>query len=60
MENSSPLLFHDPTSEPSRAVYWFALAAGIPVVAEKEHDNEKVGNHAIESEEDTSWIIILS
>jgi glutathione S-transferase len=24
-----PILFHDPTSEPSRAVHWFALEAGI-------------------------------
>jgi glutathione S-transferase len=26
-----PLLFHDPTSEPSRAVHWFCLEAGIQV-----------------------------
>ncbi len=26
-----PLLFHDPTSEPSRAVRWFALEASIPL-----------------------------
>jgi glutathione S-transferase len=26
---SVPILFHDPTSEPSRAVHWFALEAGI-------------------------------
>ena len=24
-----PVLFHDPTSEPCRAVHWFALEAGI-------------------------------
>lgn len=24
-----PVLYHDPTSEPSRAVHWFALEAGI-------------------------------
>lgn len=27
----NPLLFHDPTSEPSRAVHWFALEASIPI-----------------------------
>jgi glutathione S-transferase len=26
-----PTLFHDPTSEPSRAVHWFTLEARIPV-----------------------------
>ena len=26
-----PTLFHDPTSEPSRAVHWFALEAGVPL-----------------------------
>jgi glutathione S-transferase len=26
-----PTLFHDPTSEPSRAVHWFALEAGVPI-----------------------------
>ncbi|HET8726086.1 MAG TPA: glutathione S-transferase family protein [Alphaproteobacteria bacterium] len=26
-----PVLFHDPTSEPSRAVHWFALEASIPL-----------------------------
>lgn len=26
-----PILFHDPTSEPSRAVHWFTLEAGIPI-----------------------------
>ena len=26
---SAPILFHDPTSEPSRAAHWFALEAGI-------------------------------
>ncbi|HLY54461.1 MAG TPA: glutathione S-transferase [Stellaceae bacterium] len=30
----APILFHDPTSEPSRAVHWFALAAGIPLAVE--------------------------
>ena len=27
----SPVLFHDPTSEPSRAAHWLALELGIPV-----------------------------
>lgn len=27
-----PELFHDPTSEPSRAVHWFAVQASIPIV----------------------------
>jgi glutathione S-transferase len=27
----APILFHDPTSEPSRAVHWFTLEAGITV-----------------------------
>lgn len=26
-----PELFHDPTSPPSRALYWFALEAGLPL-----------------------------
>jgi glutathione S-transferase len=26
-----PILFHDPTSEPSRAVHWFTLEARIPI-----------------------------
>ncbi|HLG86313.1 MAG TPA: glutathione S-transferase family protein [Alphaproteobacteria bacterium] len=26
-----PILFHDPTSEPSRAVHWFSLQASIPL-----------------------------
>ena len=26
-----PVLYHDPTSEPSRAVHWFALEAGIEI-----------------------------
>jgi len=26
---TAPVLFHDPTSEPSRAVHWFSLEAGI-------------------------------
>jgi len=29
-----PILFHDPTSEPSRAVHWFALEAGIDLKLE--------------------------
>ncbi len=29
--SESPILFHDPTSEPCRAVHWFALEAGIPI-----------------------------
>lgn len=28
---SKPILFHDPTSEPSRAVHWFTTEAGIEV-----------------------------
>lgn len=28
---TTPILLHDPTSEPSRAVHWFCLEAGIPV-----------------------------
>lgn len=28
---STPILFHDPTSEPSRAVHWLALEAGVEV-----------------------------
>jgi glutathione S-transferase len=27
----APILFHDPTSEPSRAVHWFTLEASVPV-----------------------------
>lgn len=27
----TPILFHDPTSEPSRAVHWFGVEAGIPL-----------------------------
>jgi len=27
---TSPIIFYDPTSEPSRAVHWFCLEAGIP------------------------------
>jgi glutathione S-transferase len=27
----TPVLFHDPTSEPSRAVHWFAVQASIPI-----------------------------
>jgi len=30
-ERAKPILYYDPTSEPSRAVYWFALEAGIPI-----------------------------
>eukprot|EP01006_Ploeotia_vitrea_P048241 TRINITY_DN67210_c4_g7_i1.p1 TRINITY_DN67210_c4_g7~~TRINITY_DN67210_c4_g7_i1.p1 ORF type:complete len:250 (-),score=29.48 TRINITY_DN67210_c4_g7_i1:442-1191(-) len=26
-----PILYHDPTSEPSRAVHWWAMEAGIPL-----------------------------
>lgn len=29
-----PVLYHDPTSEPSRAVHWFALEAGIEIDVE--------------------------
>jgi glutathione S-transferase len=29
-----PTLYHDPTSEPSRAVHWFTLAAGIRIELE--------------------------
>ena len=28
---SEPIIFHDPTSEPSRAVHWLCLEAAIPV-----------------------------
>jgi len=28
---AAPELFYDPTSEPSRAVHWFALEAGLPL-----------------------------
>lgn len=28
---AEPIIYYDPTSEPSRAVYWFALEASIPV-----------------------------
>ena len=31
MTTPTPILYHDPTSEPSRAVHWFCLAAGIPI-----------------------------
>lgn len=31
MATTIPVLFHDPTSEPSRAVHWFCLAAGISI-----------------------------
>jgi glutathione S-transferase len=31
MDSRRPILYHDPTSEPSRAVHWFCLAAGVPI-----------------------------
>jgi glutathione S-transferase len=34
MITATPVLYHDPTSEPSRAVHWFCLAAEIPVELE--------------------------
>jgi len=30
----TPILFHDPTSEPSRAVHWFSVEAGIELAVE--------------------------
>ena len=43
-----PILFHDPTSEPSRAVHWFALEASIPLrlryiwLARNEHHGQEL------------------
>jgi glutathione S-transferase len=34
MSATTPILYHDPTSEPSRAVHWFCLAAEIPIAIE--------------------------
>jgi glutathione S-transferase len=47
MSSTVPVLRHDPTSEPSRAVHWLCLAAGIPI--EVRHVWLTRGEHRAES-----------